>query len=249
MHGTIRTYLPEKKYGFIKGDDGKDYFFHASAFRDKRHVHNLCEDALVAFDQQATPKGYKATNCSLLDPSKVLTYALPDKFIFSKSSRVRGFDVIEHGNWIIHGSSSDSPDAAKRDAMHKAEHIGANALINLEYYKTTGSSGNYNYTIHNYRGRTMRTRQANAKRTVSRRGSAGTQPTRRGTGKSLCDTKREKQTESKRLSRTIWLVIITASVYLVPLWIGNIVWLLILGIIFGRSRLYARYYGGWLQRA
>ena len=28
MKGTITTYLPEKLYGFIKGDDGKDYFFH-----------------------------------------------------------------------------------------------------------------------------------------------------------------------------------------------------------------------------
>ena len=28
MKGTISTYLPEKQYGFIKGEDGKDYFFH-----------------------------------------------------------------------------------------------------------------------------------------------------------------------------------------------------------------------------
>ena len=27
MQGEIKTYLPDKHYGFIKGDDSKDYFF------------------------------------------------------------------------------------------------------------------------------------------------------------------------------------------------------------------------------
>ena len=28
--GKVKFYTKEKKYGFITGDDGKDYFFHAS---------------------------------------------------------------------------------------------------------------------------------------------------------------------------------------------------------------------------
>ena len=28
--GKVKFYNKEKKYGFITGDDGKDYFFHAS---------------------------------------------------------------------------------------------------------------------------------------------------------------------------------------------------------------------------
>ncbi|MEJ2612914.1 MAG: cold shock domain-containing protein [Candidatus Thiodiazotropha sp.] len=151
MKGTIKTYLPEKNYGFIKGDDGKAYFFHESEFRDKSHLSKLCEEAFVNFDQQATPKGYKAKNCSLINPSEVLTYITPDEFIAAKSSSVRGWDVIEYGNWIVHGSSSDSPDTAKRDVINRATSIGANALIKLEYYKTTGSRGNYKYSIHNFR--------------------------------------------------------------------------------------------------
>ena len=86
MKGTIKTYLPEKKYGFIRGDDDKDYFFHESEFRNKSHIENLCEEAFVNFDQQATPKGYKAKNCSLLDSSNVFTYITPDEFITSKSN-------------------------------------------------------------------------------------------------------------------------------------------------------------------
>ncbi len=74
MKGIIKTYLSEKKYGFIKGDDGKDYFFHVNEFRDKQHISNICEEAFVTFDQQATPKGYKAKNCSLINTADVATY-------------------------------------------------------------------------------------------------------------------------------------------------------------------------------
>jgi cold shock CspA family protein len=58
MKGTIKSYLPEQRYGFIKGDDGKDYFFHENEFRDRSQVAKLCEEAFVDFEQQATPKGY-----------------------------------------------------------------------------------------------------------------------------------------------------------------------------------------------
>jgi cold shock CspA family protein len=168
MKGTINTYLPEKNYGFIKGDDGKDYFFHESEFRDKSHIGKLCEEAFVKFDQQATPKGYKAKNCSLINPSEVLTFVTPDEFITSRSKSVRGWDIIEHSNWIVHGTSSNSPDLAKRDVIDRATRIGANALVNLEYYKTTGSEagtgrGTHYYTIHNFRGRPVTLAKRNSK--------------------------------------------------------------------------------------
>jgi cold shock CspA family protein len=53
------VYLPEKKYGFLKGDDGKGYFFHANEFV-KAHINNIFEDSFVEFEQFATPKGYNA---------------------------------------------------------------------------------------------------------------------------------------------------------------------------------------------
>jgi cold shock CspA family protein len=158
MKGTIKTYLPEKQYGFIKGDDGKDYFFHESEFINKKHISNICEEAFVQFDQQATPKGYKAKKCSLLDSSEVLTYVTPSEFITSKNKDINGWDKIEDGNWIIYGSSSDSPEHAKDILKYRAEKIGANAIVDLRYYKTTGEEpgkgrGTHYYTIHNFHGR------------------------------------------------------------------------------------------------
>jgi len=60
MQGVVKTFLPEKKYGFIRGDDGKDYFFHTKSFVSAKDVKNICEASRVKFDQAATPKGYQA---------------------------------------------------------------------------------------------------------------------------------------------------------------------------------------------
>jgi cold shock CspA family protein len=74
MKGTIKTYLPEKKYGFILGDDGKNYFFHASEFYSAALEKNISENAFVEFEQHATPKGYSAKKCSLINQDEVQKY-------------------------------------------------------------------------------------------------------------------------------------------------------------------------------
>lgn len=68
MRGIVKTYLPEKQYGFIKGDDGKDYFFHYSSFVNKNDVDKVYEDLYLDFEQKATPRGYSAVKIKLLDP-------------------------------------------------------------------------------------------------------------------------------------------------------------------------------------
>ena len=64
MIGTVTSYLSDKNYGFIKGEDGKDYFFHGSSLKDKNDINKLCEDLILEFEQKATPKGYSAVNMS-----------------------------------------------------------------------------------------------------------------------------------------------------------------------------------------
>lgn len=212
MKGTIKTYLPEKRYGFIKGDDGKDYFFHTSEFRDKEHAEKICEESFVHFDQQATPKGYKAKNCSLLNSSDILTYVTPDEFMTSRSRHVSGWEVIEQSNWIVHGSSRDSPDAAKKEAMDGAVRIGANALISFEYYKTTGSEpgtgkGTYHYTIHNFRGRAVIIAKRNSKGKYLQSDFLDLNKTAERLKRRLLeDTKK-----SKNKRNVIWLIVILLS--------------------------------------
>ncbi|MDY0238887.1 MAG: cold shock domain-containing protein [Campylobacterales bacterium] len=158
MRGIVKTYLSEKQYGFIKGDDGKDYFFHHSSFKNKNDIDKLCEGLYLHFEQKATPKGYSAIQIELVEQNITIGYEIPDTIYTSKNSDIKGWEVIEASNWIVHGSSRNSPDSAKEDMIHGARLIGANALFNMQYYKTTGSEpgtgrGTHYYTIHNFRGR------------------------------------------------------------------------------------------------
>lgn len=156
MTGTIKTYLSDKDYGFIKGDDSKDYFFHKSSI-NKHDLKKICDGALVSFEQKATPKGYNAITISINSTSKI-NYNTPDKIYTSKISSIKGWDIIDMSNWIVYGSSRHSPDEAKNDMLHGISLVGANTALNIEYYKTTGSeagtgNGTYYYAIHNFRGR------------------------------------------------------------------------------------------------
>ncbi|HMW50174.1 MAG TPA: cold shock domain-containing protein [Marinagarivorans sp.] len=240
MKGTVKTFLPEKNYGFIKGDDGKDYFFHGSEFIDKSQVAKICEEVLVDFDQEATPKGYKAKKCSLVSPCDVLTYVTPDEVILSKTSSVQGWEIIELGSWTINGSSPDSPDSARKTIIDRAASIGANALINYEYYKTTGSQGNYKYSVHNVRGQAV---------TVAKKNSIGKHHAEdlKGLNQRAEEMKIrliERTKESKRFRNKAWWFLGFLSFLSLFIFPFVAILFLIIGYFIGQTNEYGR----WLQR-
>jgi len=73
MNGVVKSFLSDKRYGFIRGEDGKDYFFHkedvdrptwdniglAWSDGDQRAVR-------VSFNPVKSPKGTRANSISLL---------------------------------------------------------------------------------------------------------------------------------------------------------------------------------------
>lgn len=62
MTGTIKTLRTEKGFGFIRGDGGKEYFFHHSAVVGER-MDDLREGDTVDFDLGPDgPKGPRAEN-------------------------------------------------------------------------------------------------------------------------------------------------------------------------------------------
>jgi len=150
MTGTIKTYAEEKHYGFIRGDDGKDYFFHNSAV-DKKD--KICEDALVHFEQKATPKGYSAVKIKIDSQIGHVKYVVPDSIYTSKETKIKGWGIIDKSSWYISGTSRNSPDEAKKIMLERAKKLKINALTEMEYRKTTGSEagtgkGTYYYSIH-----------------------------------------------------------------------------------------------------
>jgi CspA family cold shock protein len=62
MTGTIKTLRADKGFGFIRGTDGKEVFFHSSAIYGEG-IDNLREGDGVEFDvEEAGPKGPRALN-------------------------------------------------------------------------------------------------------------------------------------------------------------------------------------------
>ena len=61
MTGTIRTLRVDKGFGFIKGETGKEYFFHQSAIYGES-IADLREGDGVEFEVADSPKGPRAAD-------------------------------------------------------------------------------------------------------------------------------------------------------------------------------------------
>jgi CspA family cold shock protein len=59
MTGTIKSINAEKGYGFILGEDGKEYFFHCSALRNCQ-LGGLEKGRDVTFEDAEGSKGPRA---------------------------------------------------------------------------------------------------------------------------------------------------------------------------------------------
>jgi cold shock CspA family protein len=61
LTGSIRNTNPDRSFGFIRGDDGHDYFFHKSALQTGTDAfYDLLKGDLVSFVPKAAPKGPRA---------------------------------------------------------------------------------------------------------------------------------------------------------------------------------------------
>lgn len=59
MKGKVKFFDQIKEFGFIVGEDGKDYFIHKSGLKENTLLE---KDDLVSFDIEDGNKGKKATN-------------------------------------------------------------------------------------------------------------------------------------------------------------------------------------------
>ena len=60
--GTIKVWQDEEGWGFIEGDDGKDYFFNIANVRRGQPIRNNCQ---VSFDVFQGQRGPEAENITL----------------------------------------------------------------------------------------------------------------------------------------------------------------------------------------
>lgn len=59
MTGTIKKLVKEKKFGFIRGTGGQEYFFHSSGLKNAR-FDDLREGQEVEFEDSEGSKGPRA---------------------------------------------------------------------------------------------------------------------------------------------------------------------------------------------
>ena len=62
MKGKVKFFNETKGFGFISGDDGKEYFVHSSALKDGV---SLKEGTVVEFEIEQGDKGPKAAKVSV----------------------------------------------------------------------------------------------------------------------------------------------------------------------------------------
>jgi len=62
MKGTVKFYNFKKEFGFIAGEDGKDYFVHRTALKPGT---KLRDNDKVEFDAEEADKGPRALNVGL----------------------------------------------------------------------------------------------------------------------------------------------------------------------------------------
>jgi CspA family cold shock protein len=58
--GTVKKLVSERGFGFITGEDGKDYFFHRSALMPSLDFDQLAGGEKVQFEVERDPKGDRA---------------------------------------------------------------------------------------------------------------------------------------------------------------------------------------------
>ena len=65
MNGKFKWYKKEKGYGFVTGEDGKDYFVHFSALPKDQEDIRETDNIKVTFDLKDTPRGPQVSTIKL----------------------------------------------------------------------------------------------------------------------------------------------------------------------------------------
>jgi CspA family cold shock protein len=60
--GTMKKIISDRGFGFITGEDGKDYFFHRDGLDRSLEFDRLVGGEKVTFEIESSPRGPRAVN-------------------------------------------------------------------------------------------------------------------------------------------------------------------------------------------
>ena len=61
-NGSIKKVVADRGFGFITGEDGKDYFFHRDGLSASMDFDRVVGGERVEFELQSSPRGPRAVN-------------------------------------------------------------------------------------------------------------------------------------------------------------------------------------------
>jgi cold shock protein len=65
--GTVKKVVSDRGFGFITGEDAKDYFFHRDSLSGSLDFDRLSGGERVEFDVQQNPRGPRAVNVRIAE--------------------------------------------------------------------------------------------------------------------------------------------------------------------------------------
>lgn len=65
--GKVKWFNNQKGFGFLKAEDGTEFFVHYSGINSTEKFKSLAEDENVAFDVTDTEKGRQAINVTVVE--------------------------------------------------------------------------------------------------------------------------------------------------------------------------------------
>lgn len=126
--GVIISYVPEKGFGFIAGDDGNTYHFKASALTSGV---SLGGDERVSFEATATSKGLSAIGVAVIAAPMAMWVDLDHFPVTENSAFIKeGYEVLYEYSIPCY-AVAQLHDEVRQKLIEEAKSMGATGLICL----------------------------------------------------------------------------------------------------------------------
>ena len=155
--GEIISYLPEKHYGFIRSDDGKELFFLDSGVKYAKDLQALKEKVAVSFFMQPTNKSFKALEVEILKlKDGEERYEVPLEVMIYQEEVDGRYKLLKDSYKYVIDYRGTSINEVVYKAQSWATHFGCNALHHARLIRRTAQeltpSGMRYYTEFRYIG-------------------------------------------------------------------------------------------------